>query len=121
MGSEVKFGALKSGRYRLQPRYRLFGLIKSVTIDNGDVQSSSHWRPMIPMFRQPSRGMLTGVAQSRPNECESIDDIHAPPAGAGAGGMVTPAFRGETHHRDRYGKAVSANRPAANLAVAPNK
>ena len=102
-----------------------FGLVKSMHIDNGDVRvqlAIATNDPNVP-------ATIKGDAEKVLREIEGVKsarvliDIHAPPAGAGAGGMGTTRIPGIKHVvAVASGKGgVGKSTVAANLAVALEK
>lgn len=114
--------ALKSVRYPGFSRDIVsFGLIKSVTIDNGDVKvqlALATNDPNVPAtIKRDADEALRNLGLTNP---KVLIDIHAPPAGAGAGGMVATRIPGVKHAiAIASGKGgVGKSTVAANLAVA---
>lgn len=114
--------ALKSVRYPGFSRDIVsFGLIKSVTIDNGDVRvqlALATNDPNVPAtIKRDADEALRNLGLTNP---KVLIDIHAPPAGAGAGGMVATRIPGIKHAvAIASGKGgVGKSTVAANLAVA---
>jgi ATP-binding protein involved in chromosome partitioning len=114
--------ALKSVRYPGFSRDIVsFGLIKSVTIDNGDVRvqlALATNDPNVPAtIKRDADEALRNLGLTNP---KVLIDIHAPPAGAGAGGMVATRLPGIKHAvAIASGKGgVGKSTVAANLAVA---
>jgi ATP-binding protein involved in chromosome partitioning len=102
-----------------------FGLVKSMHIDNGDVRvqlAIATNDPNVPATIKSDAekvlGEIEGVKSAR-----VLIDIHAPPAGAGAGGMGTTRIPGIKHVMAvASGKGgVGKSTVAANLAVALEK
>jgi ATP-binding protein involved in chromosome partitioning len=98
-----------------------FGLVKSVTIDNGDVKvqlALATNDPNVPAtIKKDADEVLRNLGLTNP---KVLIDIHAPPAGAGAGGMVATRIPGIKHAiAIASGKGgVGKSTVAANLAVA---
>src|SRR4051812_35665388 len=121
--SEVEIReALKSVRYPGFSRDIVsFGLVKSVTIDNGDVKvqlALATNDPNVPAtIKRDSERALRAVGLTN---AKILIDIQAPPAGAGAGGMVATRIPGIKHAiAIASGKGgVGKSTVAANLAVA---
>jgi ATP-binding protein involved in chromosome partitioning len=114
--------ALRSVRYPGFSRDIVsFGLIKSVTIDNGDVRvqlALATNDPNVPAtIKRDADEALRNLGLTNP---KVLIDIHAPPAGAGAGGMVATRLPGIKHAvAIASGKGgVGKSTVAANLAVA---
>ncbi|HJT82474.1 MAG TPA: Mrp/NBP35 family ATP-binding protein [Chthoniobacterales bacterium] len=119
--SEVR-EALKSVRYPGFSRDIVsFGLIKSVTIDNGDVKvqlALATNDPNVPAtIKRDADAALRNLGLTNP---KVLIDIQAPPAGAGAGGMTASRIPGVKHTiAVASGKGgVGKSTVAANLAVA---
>jgi len=119
--AEIK-EALKSVRYPGFSRDIVsFGLIKSVTVDNGEVKvqlALATNDPNIPAtIKRDADEALRKIGLTN---ARVLIDIHAPPAGAGAGGMVTTRIPGVKHAiAIASGKGgVGKSTVAANLAVA---
>ena len=115
--------ALKSVRYPGFSRDIVsFGLVKAVNIDNGEVQvqlALATNDPNIPAtIKSDAEKVLRGVAGIQ--SAKVLIDIHAPPAGAGAPGIVTTRIPGIKHViAVASGKGgVGKSTVAANLAVA---
>jgi ATP-binding protein involved in chromosome partitioning len=98
-----------------------FGLVKSVTIDNGDVRvqlALATNDPNVPAaIKRDADQILRDLGLTN---AKVLIDIHAPPAGAGAGGMVATRIPGVKHAiAVASGKGgVGKSTVAANLAVA---
>ena len=114
--------ALKSVRYPGFSRDIVsFGLIKSVTIDNGDVKvqlALATNDPNVPAtIKRDADQVLRSLGLTN---AKVLIDIHAPPAGAGSGGMVATRIAGVKHTvAIASGKGgVGKSTVAANLAVA---
>jgi ATP-binding protein involved in chromosome partitioning len=114
--------ALKSVKYPGFSRDIVsFGLIKSVTIDDGDVKvqlALATNDPNIPAtIKRDADQALRDIGLTNPRV---LIDIHAPPAGAGTAGMVTTRIPGVKHAiAIASGKGgVGKSTVAANLAVA---
>ena len=114
--------ALKTVRYPGFSRDIIsFGLLKSVTIDNGEVKvqlALATNDPNVPAtIKKESEEALRNLGLTN---TEVLIDIHAPPAGAGAGGMVATRIPGIKHAiAIASGKGgVGKSTVAANLAVA---
>src|SRR6185437_15968493 len=119
--AEVK-EALKSVRYPGFSRDIVsFGLIKSVTVDNGEVKvqlALATNDPNIPAtIKRDADEALRKIGLTN---ARVLIDIQAPPAGAGAGGMVATRIPGVKHAiAIASGKGgVGKSTVAANLAVA---
>jgi len=119
--AEIK-EALKSVRYPGFSRDIVsFGLIKSVTVDNGEVKvqlALATNDPNIPAtIKRDADEALRKIGLTN---ARVLIDIHAPPAGAGAGGMVATRIPGVKHAiAIASGKGgVGKSTVAANLAVA---
>ena len=99
-----------------------FGLVKSVNINNGEVAvqlAIATNDPNIPAtIKNDAEKVLRGI--SGVQNARILIDIHAPPAGAGATGMVTTRIPGIKHViAIASGKGgVGKSTIAANLAVA---
>ena len=99
-----------------------FGLVKSVSIDNGEVAvqlAIATNDPNIPAtIKNDVEKVLRGIGGVQ--NARVLIDIHAPPAGAGAAGMVTSRIPGIKHViAVASGKGgVGKSTIAANLAVA---
>ncbi|HEY4282054.1 MAG TPA: Mrp/NBP35 family ATP-binding protein [Chthoniobacterales bacterium] len=114
--------ALKSVRYPGFSRDIVsFGLVKSVTVDNGEVKvqlALATNDPNVPAtIKRDSEQALREIGLTN---AKILIDIHAPPAGAGAGGMVATRIP-EIKHAIAIasGKGgVGKSTVAANLAVA---
>ena len=114
--------ALKSVRYPGFSRDIVsFGLIKSVTVDNGEVKvqlALATNDPNVPAtIKRDADEALRKIGLTN---ARVLIDIHAPPAGAGAGGMVATRIPGVKHAiAIASGKGgVGKSTVAANLAVA---
>src|SRR6202011_3612836 len=114
--------ALKTVRYPGFSRDIIsFGLLKSVTIDNGEVKvqlALATNDPNVPAtIKKESEEALRNLGLTN---TEVLIDIHAPPAGAGASGMVATRIPGIKHAiAIASGKGgVGKSTVAANLAVA---
>src|SRR3954465_15600751 len=114
--------ALKAVRYPGFSRDIVsFGLVKSVTIDNGDVKvqlALATNDPNVPAtIKRDAEQSLRDVGLTN---AKILIDIQAPPAGAGAGGMVATRIPGIKHAiAIASGKGgVGKSTVAANLAVA---
>src|SRR3954463_3257449 len=114
--------ALKSVRYPGFSRDIVsFGLVKSVLVDNGDVKvqlALATNDPNVPAtIKRDADQALRNIGLTN---AKILIDIHAPPAGAGAGGMVTTRIPGVKHTiAIASGKGgVGKSTVAANLAVA---
>jgi ATP-binding protein involved in chromosome partitioning len=114
--------ALKTVRYPGFSRDIIsFGLLKSVTIDNGEVKvqlALATNDPNVPAtIKKESEEALRNLGLTN---AKVLIDIHAPPAGAGAGGMVATRIPGIKHAiAIASGKGgVGKSTVAANLAVA---
>src|ERR1041385_8125565 len=114
--------ALKSVRYPGFSRDIVsFGLIKSVTMDNGDVKvqlALATNDPSVPAtIKRDAEQALRNLGLPNP---KVLIDIQATPAGAGAAGMVTTRISGVKHAiAIASGKGgVGKSTVAANLAVA---
>ena len=114
--------ALKSVRYPGFSRDIVsFGLIKSVTIDNGDVKvqlALATSDPNVPAtIKRDADQALRNIGLTN---AKVLIDIHAAPAGAGAGGMAATRIAGVKHTiAVASGKGgVGNSTVAANLAVA---
>jgi ATP-binding protein involved in chromosome partitioning len=119
--SEVK-EALRAVRYPGFSRDIVsFGLVKSVTIDNGDVRvqlALATNDPNVPAaIKNDADRVLRDLGLTN---AKVLIDIHAPPAGAGTGGMVATRIPGIKHAiAIASGKGgVGKSTVAANLAVA---
>jgi ATP-binding protein involved in chromosome partitioning len=119
--SEVK-EALRAVRYPGFSRDIVsFGLVKSVTIDNGEVRvqlALATNDPSVPAtIKNDADRVLRDLGLTN---AKVLIDIHAPPAGAGTGGMVTTRIPGVKHAiAIASGKGgVGKSTVAANLAVA---
>ncbi len=115
--------ALKSVKYPGFSRDIIsFGLLKGVNIDNGDVRvqlALATNDPSVPAtIKNDAEKVLRGINGVR--DAKVLIDIHAPPAGAGASGMVTTRIPGIRHViAVASGKGgVGKSTIAANLAVA---
>ncbi len=99
-----------------------FGLVKGVSIDNGDVRvqlALATNDPNVPAtIKNDAEKVLRGITGVQ--DARVLIDIHAPPAGAGAAGMVTTRIPGIKHViAVASGKGgVGKSTVAANLAVA---
>jgi len=114
--------ALKSVRYPGFSRDIVsFGLVKSVTVDNGEVKvqlALATNDPNVPAtIKRDADQALQNLGLTN---AKVLIDIHAPPAGAGAGGMVATRIPGIKHAiAIASGKGgVGKSTVAANLAVA---
>ncbi|MFL6514314.1 MAG: P-loop NTPase [Chthoniobacterales bacterium] len=114
--------ALKAVRYPGFSRDIVsFGLVKSVLVDNGDVKvqlALATNDPNVPAtIKRDADQALRNIGLTN---AKILIDIHAPPAGAGAGGMVTTRIPGVKHTiAIASGKGgVGKSTVAANLAVA---
>src|SRR5947209_4801160 len=114
--------ALRSVRYPGFSRDIVsFGLIKSVTTDHGDVKvqlALATNDPNVPAtIKRDAEQALRNLGLTNP---KVLIDIQAPPAGAGAGGMVATRIPGVKHAiAVASGKGgVGKSTVAANLAVA---
>jgi ATP-binding protein involved in chromosome partitioning len=114
--------ALKNVRYPGFSRDIVsFGLVKSVTIDNGEVKvqlALATNDPNVPAaIKKDADAALAGLGLTN---ARVLIDIHAPPAGAGAGGMMAARIPGVKHAiAIASGKGgVGKSTVAANLAVA---
>ena len=119
--SEVK-EALRAVRYPGFSRDIVsFGLVKSVTIDDGDVHvqlALATNDPNVPAaIKNDADRVLRDLGLTN---AKVLIDIHAPPAGAGTAGMVTTRIPGVKHAiAIASGKGgVGKSTVAANLAVA---
>jgi ATP-binding protein involved in chromosome partitioning len=102
-----------------------FGLVKSMHIDNGDVRvklAIATNDPNIPATIKSNAEKVLGEIEGV-KSAKVLIDIHAPPAGAGAGGMGTTRIPGIKHVMAvASGKGgVGKSTVAANLAVALEK
>jgi len=114
--------ALKSVKYPGFSRDIVsFGLVKSVTIDDGDVRvqlALATNDPNVPAtIKRDADEALRNIGLTN---AKVLVDIHAPPAGAGSGGMVATRIPGIKHAiAIASGKGgVGKSTVAANLAVA---
>ena len=114
--------ALKSVRYPGFSRDIVsFGLVKSVTVDNGDVKiqlALATNDPNVPAtIKRDADQALQNIGLTN---AKVLIDIHAPPAGAGSAGMVATRIPGIKHAiAIASGKGgVGKSTVAANLAVA---
>jgi ATP-binding protein involved in chromosome partitioning len=114
--------ALKSVRYPGFSRDIVsFGLVKSVTVDNGEVKvqlALATNDPNVPAtIKRDADEALRKIGLTN---ARVLIDIQAPPAGAGAGGMVAARIPGVKHAiAIASGKGgVGKSTVAANLAVA---
>src|SRR3954465_2644644 len=114
--------ALKAVRYPGFSRDIVsFGLVKSVLVDNGDVKvqlALATNDPNVPAtIKRDADQALRNIGLTN---AKILIDIHAPPAGAGAGGMVATRIPGVKHTiAIASGKGgVGKSTVAANLAVA---
>src|SRR3954465_111183 len=114
--------ALKAVRYPGFSRDIVsFGLVKSVLVDNGDVKvqlALATNDPNVPAtIKRDADQALRNIGLTN---AKILIDIHAPPAGAGAGGMVATRIPGVQHViAVASGKGgVGKSTVAANLAVA---
>src|ERR1700759_2708824 len=96
--AEIK-EALKSVRYPGFSRDIVsFGLIKSVSIDNGDVKVQLALATNDPNFPATIKIDADEVLRNLGlTNARVLIDIHAPPAGAGAGGMAATRIPGIKH------------------------
>jgi ATP-binding protein involved in chromosome partitioning len=102
-----------------------FGLVKSMRIDNGDVRvqlAIATNDPNVPATIKSDAEKVLGEIEGV-KSAKVLIDIHAPPAGAGAGGMGTTRIPGIKHVvAVASGKGgVGKSTVAANLAVALEK
>jgi ATP-binding protein involved in chromosome partitioning len=102
-----------------------FGLVKSMHIDNGDVRvqlAIATNDPNVPATIKSNAEKVLGEIEGV-KSAKVLIDIHAPPAGAGAGGMGTTRIPGIKHVMAvASGKGgVGKSTVAANLAVALQK
>src|SRR5437867_3201629 len=101
-----------------------FGLVKSVSIDNGDVRvqlALATNDPNVPAtIKNDAERILRGIAGVQ--NAKVLIDIHAPPAGAGAGVGATrlPGVKHVIAVASGKG-GVGKSTVAANLAVALKK
>ena len=102
-----------------------FGLVKAINIDDGDVRvqlAIATNDPNVPAtIKNDAEKLLRGIAGVK--NAKVLIDIHAPPAGAGAGGMGATRLPGVKHViAVASGKGgVGKSTIAANLAVALEK